>query len=251
MENLLSLLIFARGLRQGDQMSPYLFAIAMEYLSRHLNEFKHCKTFKYHPRCSKLGITHLSFADDLLLFAKADVASVTALQHCFKSFSQASGLQANLEKSSVYFGGTTQTVQDEILSLLGYSCGELPFKYLGVPFSTKKLTMSGANVITKKALVAWERVCTPKSAGGLNLINLQLWNKVAIAKTCWDLEHKEDKLWIRWIHAFYIKGQQFYEVIIPQKACWMVRKNLEVRTLIAQVQHNATTGKSLIKVIYL
>ncbi|XP_075086042.1 uncharacterized protein LOC142168789 [Nicotiana tabacum] len=35
----------------------------------------------------------------------------------------------------------------------------------------------------RKALVAWEKICTPKSAGGLNLINLPLWNKAAIAKT--------------------------------------------------------------------
>ncbi|KAF3655248.1 hypothetical protein FXO38_14764 [Capsicum annuum] len=50
------------------------------------------------------------------------------------------------------------------------------------------------NVITKKALVAWERVCSPKLCGGLNLINLQLWISAAIAKHCWDVAHKEDKL---------------------------------------------------------
>uniref|UniRef100_M1C2G7 Reverse transcriptase n=1 Tax=Solanum tuberosum TaxID=4113 RepID=M1C2G7_SOLTU len=35
---------------------------------------------------------------------------------------------------------------------------------------------SGTNTITKKALVAWERVCSPKSVGGLNLINLHSWS---------------------------------------------------------------------------
>ncbi|XP_060170357.1 uncharacterized protein LOC132601275 [Lycium barbarum] len=226
------------------------------------------------------------------------------------------GLQANLGKSSVYFGGTKQEVQDSILSLLGYSCGELPFKFLEVPLYTKKLTMvrwlpliekitakistwtakklsyvgrlqlvqvvifgiqayrsqmfiipskvlkaiesycrsyvwSGTNIITKKALMAWERVCTPKSAGGLNLTNLQLWNKAAIAETCWDLEHKQDKLWIRWIHAFYIKEQQFHEAKPPQQGCWIVRKILEARVLTEQIQHNNFTGKSIIRHIYL
>lgn len=46
------------------------------------------------------------------------------------------------------------------------------------------------NMITKGILVAWDKICTPKFIGGLNLINLQLWNKPAIAKTCWDLAHK-------------------------------------------------------------
>ena len=55
----------AKGLRQGDLMSPFLFAIAMEYLSRLLKGLKEDKQFKYHPRCSKLDITHLCIADDL------------------------------------------------------------------------------------------------------------------------------------------------------------------------------------------
>lgn len=37
------------------------------------------KEFKYHPRCARMGITHLSFAGDLLLFARGDLSSATAL----------------------------------------------------------------------------------------------------------------------------------------------------------------------------
>lgn len=55
---------------------------------------------------------------------------------------------------------------------------------------------SGANEITKKALIAWDKVCLPKAGGGLNIINLKLWNKAAIVETCWDSAHKQDKLWI-------------------------------------------------------
>ncbi|KAH0724744.1 hypothetical protein KY284_000609 [Solanum tuberosum] len=55
---------------------------------------------------------------------------------------------------------------------------------------------TGANTISKKALIAWDKICAPKAAGGLNLINMDLWNKVAIAKNYWDLAYKEDKLWI-------------------------------------------------------
>ncbi|XP_059302033.1 uncharacterized protein LOC132053962 [Lycium ferocissimum] len=41
---------------------------------------------------------------------------------------------------------------------------------------------SGANEITKKSLIAWDRVCMPKASGGLNLSNLQIWNKATIGK---------------------------------------------------------------------
>lgn len=54
----------ARGLRQGDPRSPYIFAIAMEYLSRALKELQHDKGYRYHPKCAKVQLTHLCYADD-------------------------------------------------------------------------------------------------------------------------------------------------------------------------------------------
>ena len=129
----------AKGFRQGDPMSPFLFAIAMEYLSRLLKGLKDDKSFKYHPKCSKLDITHLCFADDVLLFSRGDLEFVKAIQRCFSQFSQASGLQANLNKSSIYCGGIQMEVRQQIVQQLGYNMEELPLKYLGVPLSTKKM----------------------------------------------------------------------------------------------------------------
>lgn len=97
--------------------------------------------FHCHPRCSKLAITHLCFADDLLLFTRCDISSVVALQQCFNQFSGASSLKANLGKCLIYFGGVSREDRDIILKELGLSEGELPFKYLGVPLSTKKLSL--------------------------------------------------------------------------------------------------------------
>ena len=131
----------AKGLRQGDPMSPFLFAIAMEYLSRTLKGLRDDKKFKYHPKCSKLDITHLCFADDLLLFARGDLESVKAIQDCFSHFSQVSGLLDNLNKSSIYCGGVQREVRQQIAQQLGYNIEELPFKYLGVPLSTKKTSV--------------------------------------------------------------------------------------------------------------
>ncbi|XP_059281232.1 uncharacterized protein LOC132034914 [Lycium ferocissimum] len=114
----------------------------MEYLSRLLNQLKNQVAFKYHPRCAKLGITYLSFADDLLLFARGDFESVVALHQCFTQVTQASVLQTNLDKSSVYCGGVAMEERTRILAFLKYTVGELPFKYLGIPLSTKKISVS-------------------------------------------------------------------------------------------------------------
>ncbi|XP_070037162.1 secreted RxLR effector protein 78-like [Nicotiana tomentosiformis] len=39
----------AKGLREGDLMSPFLFAIVMEYLSRSLHDLNANKEYIYHP----------------------------------------------------------------------------------------------------------------------------------------------------------------------------------------------------------
>lgn len=48
-----------KGLRQG----PYLFVIGMEYLHRCLLDLYTDRGFHFHPRCKKLGLIHVCFAD--------------------------------------------------------------------------------------------------------------------------------------------------------------------------------------------
>lgn len=109
----------AKGLKQGDLISPYLFTVVMEYLSKLLNVLKDNKTFSYHPRCAKLSISHLCFAVDLLLFAKGNLKSVITLIEQFDIFAQASGLQANKEKSFIYFGGVSNEEKMHITQAIG------------------------------------------------------------------------------------------------------------------------------------
>ncbi|XP_075107016.1 uncharacterized protein LOC142179998 [Nicotiana tabacum] len=113
----------------------------MVYLSRNLSELRDEKQFKYHPKCSKMNITHLSFEDDLLIFAKGDLTSVGLLHRKFGNFTDASGLQANKSKSAIYFGGVPDPLKYDIQQLLGYGQGELPFSYLGIPLATRKVKM--------------------------------------------------------------------------------------------------------------
>lgn len=57
-----------KGLRQGGSLSPYLFVICMNVLSRMIDQAALDRRIGYHPKCKGLEITHLCFADDLMVF---------------------------------------------------------------------------------------------------------------------------------------------------------------------------------------
>ncbi|XP_075074555.1 uncharacterized protein LOC142162138 [Nicotiana tabacum] len=67
---------------------------------------------------------------------------------------------------------------------------------------------TGSNAISRKALITWDKICQPKATGGLNIINMRIWNKAAILKHLWALTMKKDALWIKWTHNYYIKTLQ-------------------------------------------
>lgn len=65
----------------------------------------------------------MSFVDNLLMFCIEDIKTVKCMYKCFIKFSTTSGLLANIDKSSVYFGGVKQQLQEEILEELKFVKG--------------------------------------------------------------------------------------------------------------------------------
>lgn len=81
-----------RGLRQGDPLSPYLFVLAMNYLSLLLNQYAENETFSYHFKCKESKLTHMCFADDLLVFVEGSLSSVNQVLSIINNFRERSGL---------------------------------------------------------------------------------------------------------------------------------------------------------------
>lgn len=54
--------------------------------------------------------------------------------------------------------------------------------------------------------------------------DLTIWNKAAVFKHCWALSMKQDRLWIKWIHTYYVKQQDFWTMQVPNGLTWSIRK---------------------------
>nr|GEW35860.1 hypothetical protein [Tanacetum cinerariifolium] len=129
-----------RGLRQGDPILPYLFTLVMEVFNMiMIKTISESGKFKYHYDCKELKLTHMCFADDLMVLCNGDIESLKVVKKSLDDFSDVSGLFLYLSKSTIFFGSTSETLKEDMLRLLPFKCGKLPMKYLGVPLLAKRL----------------------------------------------------------------------------------------------------------------
>lgn len=76
----------------------------------------------------------LQYADDTLIFMKADARQLFFLKALLNSFAESTGLKVNFHKSMMVPINVNETKLDILARTLGCSKGSLPFTYLGLPF---------------------------------------------------------------------------------------------------------------------
>jgi hypothetical protein len=125
----------SQGIRQGDPLSPYLFILCVEGLSHSL-----CKAER-EGKISGLAIAkggtkinHLLFADDSLLFCKANFEEWGNVQKILEVYEKASGQKLNREKTSIFFSKNTKMeYKDSIAFISSINITSSLEKYLGLP----------------------------------------------------------------------------------------------------------------------
>ncbi|BFG21044.1 hypothetical protein CerSpe_073180 [Prunus speciosa] len=153
-----------RGLWQGDPLSPYLFLIISEALSRNImkcsesSEIKGIRIARGSPTLS-----HLFFADDSLFFLRADQRNCYRFRELLHDYCLASGQSINYDKSCMYFSqNTPANTMSSISSLLGFKEVSNPGTHLGLPTiwgRSKKMALGIVKERVKKKIEGWKASC--------------------------------------------------------------------------------------------
>lgn len=87
-----------RGVRQGCPLSPYLFIICAEILSRSILNNNNIGGINVYDKCFKM----LQYADDTVILTDGTRESIIELNNTFNVFKLASGLKINYGKTKVF-----------------------------------------------------------------------------------------------------------------------------------------------------
>ncbi|RVW36137.1 putative ribonuclease H protein [Vitis vinifera] len=90
----------SRGLRQGDPLSPFLFTIVADVLSRMLLRAEERNALEgFRVGKNRTRVSHLQFANDTIFFSSTREEDLLTLKSVLLVFGHISGLKVNLDKS--------------------------------------------------------------------------------------------------------------------------------------------------------
>ncbi|KAH9783625.1 reverse transcriptase domain-containing protein [Citrus sinensis] len=149
-----------RGICQGDPLSPYIFVLCIERLSHGITQAVRDGSWKPIP-LAKHGtpLTHLFFADDLLLFAEASIDQAYTIDAILDNFCRSSEAKVHKSKTKIYFSKNVVSREAQLLNnVLGYSATNDLGCYLGMPLIHSRVNRATYQSILEKVdkrLTSW------------------------------------------------------------------------------------------------
>ena len=111
----------------------------MNVLSHKIDKAVAEKRFTFQPCCKQISLTHLCFADDLMVFVEGSKKSIEGALSVFDEFASWSGLNISIEKSTIYMAGVSDEEKSRVLQNFPFAERTLPVRYLGLPLMTKAM----------------------------------------------------------------------------------------------------------------
>eukprot|EP00253_Pinus_taeda_P031947 PITA_31947 len=169
-----------RGLRQGCPLSPLLFLIVMDALSRLIDSAKGNGDYSGLRITDDCFLTHLLFVDDVMIFLDGSIRDSRAGRLVL--------VKAVLEATPVFWMALAWILRS-ILARLQQTCN----RYLWNGNQEKRIF----------AWVGWKKIATPKKWGGWGLKDLPSFAQALAAKMGWTLL-TSNNLWTNISYHKYI-----------------------------------------------
>ncbi|XP_026411211.1 uncharacterized protein LOC113306496 [Papaver somniferum] len=278
--------VATRGLRQGDPLSAYLFILCMELLSRVIsNAEDNILLHGIKVGCNAPPISHLLFADDLLVFSNAKFVEAENILNVLNEFSKSSEQLINLEKSGIFFSPNThKNTIDNVTRILGVNRISFNDKYLGSPLFTHVSKVKSFQKIierveaklrignAKQSLLLIDQLqrdffwgkdengkkrclsqgvdcwCVQAHMGGMGFVNNRLFNAAMLAKVNWRLLKDPDSLWAQiYKHKYYPETNILDKSnVCSPKASWVWKNlNREVERIAENVEWVVGNGVTI------
>ncbi|XP_026400166.1 uncharacterized protein LOC113296041 [Papaver somniferum] len=248
-----------RGLRQRDPLSPYLFILCMYVFSKalmHAQNNNLIKGVKITPTIP--SVSHIFFADDLLIFTNANPKEVRNLNTIIEQFSRISGQAINYDKSGLAFSPKTcNQDKNTITNILNIRRMGLQEKYLGVllllqknkseSFSgmfdkfggrlgiwrAKHINQPARTVFTQTVLGSIDthqmsvfpmpKKFTDGMDGGLNIRQTAIFNQDLLAKLAWMMLQDPTALWVQILMHKYLPNCFPLSDEVSENGSWIWR----------------------------
>ena len=126
--------LVSRGLRQGCPLSPLLFILIMEGLSRIIMDAQHNGLIMGYQYSPHLSLTHLFFVDDVILIGVGTIDEWSTYKGALDLFCRVSGMSVSSLKSSFLYQNVDFDIRGKIAELFPFRLDPLTvgFKYLAI-----------------------------------------------------------------------------------------------------------------------
>ncbi|GFZ13128.1 hypothetical protein Acr_23g0015130 [Actinidia rufa] len=171
--------------------------------------------------------------DDLILFARGDVPSVSLSMDCLKHFGDVSGLCIN---ASIPVAASRLSIEQfsPLISRISEHISSWAGAYLSYAGKSELIrsVLQGVDCFWLSILpipVGVRQKVIALCEGGLGFIELHAWNLALLSKSFRNLQSKKDSLWVKWMNQVYIRRDNFWDYVPAKQDSQMVRQLADIR----------------------